>query len=144
MITPFTGVTESIVPMADDLTPDHLLILAVPVETEERMVLINDPIFPLELIMPAAYEQTCHAVLEILRKEPVIQLQRLRSLMNSAMPTSLDDCIRWMLNAGIALRTRPMNPSVDPKSIGDMMGRPLFTIEEVDYRSDVLVIKQTW
>jgi len=144
LITPFTGVTESMVPVADDLTPDQLMILAVPVETEERLVLINDPIFPLELIMPADYQKTCHAVMEILRKEPVIELQRLRSLMDSSLRASLDDSLRWMLNAGIALRTRPMTPSIDPKLIDDLMGRPLFAIEEVDYRSDVLVIKQTW
>jgi len=94
--------------------------------------------------MPADYQNTCQAVLEILRKEPVIQLQRLRSLMNSSPAASLDETVRWMLNAGIVLRTRPMTPSIEPKLIDDLMGKPLFTIEEVDYRSDVLVIKKTW
>lgn len=144
LITPFTGLTESMVPATEELRPDDLLVLAVPVETEERLVLINDPIFPLELIMPADYQETCYALLEILKKEPVIQLERLRSLMNRSLPAALDDSLRWMLNAGIALRTRPMTPSIDPKLVGELMGKPLFTIEEVDYRSDVLVIKQTW
>ena len=37
-----------------------------------------------------------------------------------------------------------MNPSIDPELIGDRMSRPLFTIQNVDYRSDVYVIKQMW
>jgi len=144
LIAPFTGVTESMVPAGDSLKPDHLLVLAVPVQAEGRIVSINDPIFPMEVIMPADHQTTSHAILEVLRKEPVIQLERLKSLMHRSLLPSLDESLKWMLNAGLLLRTRPMSPSIDPKLIGDQMGEPLFTIEDVDYRSDVLVIKQTW
>jgi len=47
-----------------------------------------------------------------------------------------------MLTAGILLRTRPMNPSLDPTLIGDKMSKPVFTIQTVDYKSDVFVFKQ--
>jgi hypothetical protein len=140
LIGPFTGVTESAVPMADDLEPDQLLILAAPVQTEQGIIRINDPLFPLEVSVPEEYQTTCHAILEILKREPVVQLRRL----NSLLPASTDETLKWMLNAGILLRTRPMNPAIDPELIGDQMSRPLFTIQSVDYRSDVYVIRQTW
>jgi hypothetical protein len=94
--------------------------------------------------MPEDYQNTCQAILEILKREPVVQLKRLISLMSSPLVDSIDETLKWMLNAGILLRTRPMNPSIDRELIGDQMSRPLFTIQTVDYRSDVYVIKQMW
>ena len=47
-----------------------------------------------------------------------------------------------MLTAGILLRTSPMNPSLDPTLIGDKMSKPVFTIQTMDYKSDVFVLKQ--
>jgi len=144
LIEPFTGVTESTILMADDLQPDHLLVLAAPVQTEGGIIKINDPIFPMELSMSEGYQESCQAILEILKREPVVQLKRLISLTTSPLLALTEETLKWMLNAGILLRTRPMNPSIDPELIGDQMSRPLFTIQNVDYRSDVYVIKQMW
>ena len=91
--------------------------------------------------MPAAYQKTCQAILEVLKTEPVVQLKRLQSLMNSSHAAT-HDTLTWMLTAGILLRTRPMNPSLDPALIGDKMSKPVFTIQTVDYKSDVFVLKQ--
>lgn len=142
LITPFTGVTENMVPAADDFKPDHLLVLAIPVQAQARTIRINDPIFPMEVIVPVDYQKTCHAVLEIVRREPVIQFERLRSLIDGSMLSCLESTLKWMLNAGILLRTKRMNPAIDPRIIGEQMGRPLFLIQGVDYRTDVIVIKQ--
>ena len=144
LIAPFTGLTESTVPIADNLQPDHLLVLATPVKREGGILQINDPIFPMEVSVPEDYQKTCDAILEILKREPVVQLKRLISQMTSPLVASTDETLKWMLNAGILLRTRPMSPSIDPELIGDQMSRPLFTIQNVDYRSDVYVIKQVW
>jgi hypothetical protein len=98
----------------------------------------------MELSMPEGYQESCQAILEILKREPVVQLKRLISLTTSPLLALTEGTLKWMLNAGILLRTRPMNPSIDPELIGDQMSRPLFTIQNVDYRSDVYVIKQMW
>ena len=98
----------------------------------------------MEVSMPEDYQKACHAILEILKREPVVQLKRLLSLVSSPLAPSTEETLKWMLNAGILLRTMPMNPSIDPELIGDQMSRPLFTIQGVDYRSDVYVIKQMW
>ena len=144
LIAPFTGVTENTVPVVENLEVDQILVLAAPVQAEGRSIRIDDPIFPMEVIVPASYEQTCDAVLEILRREPVVQLEHLQDSIDRSLHTSLDPVLKWMLNAGILLRTRPMNPAIDPKLIGDQMAKPLFTIQGVDYRTDVFVIKQVW
>jgi hypothetical protein len=144
LIGSFTGVTESTVPTADKLQPDHLLVLAAPVQTEGGIMRINDPIFPIEVSVPDDYQKMCDAVLEILKKEPVVQLKRLKSLMPGPVVAATDDTLKWMVTAGILLATRPMNPSIEPKLIGDQMSKPLFTIQSVDYRSDVFVIKPMW
>ena len=69
-------------------------------------------------------------------------MKRLKSLMTSPLVGSADDTLRWMLKAGLLLQTKPMNPSIDPKLIGDQMSKPLFTIQSVAYRSDVFVLKE--
>lgn len=141
LIAPFTGVTEDMVPAFYDLEPDHLLILATPVQAEGSLIKINDPIFPMEIIVPDDYQKTCYAALEILSKEPVIQFERLKSLINGSFP-GLEATLKWMLHAGILLRTRPMNPSINPGIVDEQMGKPLFRIQSVDYRTDIIVIKE--
>ena len=144
LIAPFTGVTESIVPAAENWKPDHILVLAAPVQIEGRNVKINDPIYPTEVTVPANYQETCHAILEVMRREPVVQLANLKSCVDSSLHTGFDAGLKWMLNAGILLRTRPMNSSIDPKLVGEQMSKPVFTIQAVDYRTDVFVVKQMW
>lgn len=140
----FAGVTESTVSAAEKLKPDYILVLASPVQIEGRNLKINDPIFPVDVTLPADYEKTCHAILEILRREPVVKLDHLKSRVDSSLHASFDAGLKWLLNAGILLRTRPMNPTIDPELVGEQMGKPLFTIQGVDYRTDVFVIKQMW
>lgn len=140
LIAPFTGVTESLVAPFYNLKADHLLVLASPVEVQAGIIKINDPIFPMEVVVPNDYQKTCNAALEILTKEPVMQFERLKSLLDVSLLAGLDATLKWMLNAGILLRTRPMNPSIDPKIVGEQMGKPLFAIQNVDYRSDIMVI----
>lgn len=142
LITPFTGVTENTIPAAADLHPDQLLVLATPVQVQARTIRINDPIFSMEAIVPVDFQKVCHVVLEVLRKEPVIQFERLRNLIDGSLLSSLESTLKWMINAGLLLRTRPMNPTTNPRAIGEQMGKPLFSIQGVDYRTDVIVIKQ--
>jgi len=142
LIGPFTGLTESTIPTGEKLEPEHLLVLAAPVRAEGQILRINDPIFPMEVSMPGDYQKSCHAILEILKTEPVVQLKRLQSLMTSSHAAVTNDTLTWMLTAGILLRTRPMNPSLDPALIGDKMSKPVFTIQTMDYKSDVYVLKQ--
>ena len=142
LIAPFTGVTESLVAPSYNLKADHLLVLASPVEVQAGIIKINDPIFPMEVVVPNNYQKTCNAALEILTKEPAMQFERLKSLIDVSLLAGLDATLKWMLNAGILLRTRPMNPSIDPKIVGEEMGKPLFAIQNVDYRSDIMVITE--
>ena len=124
---------------------DQILLYAGRITLEKNGVIqINDPIFPMDVSMQEGYQETCHAILEILKREPVVQLKRLNSLMARPLMASTEKTLKWMLNAGILLRTRPMNPSIDPELIGDQMSRPVFTIQNVDYRTDAYVIKQMW
>lgn len=144
LIAPFTGLTENSVPAAENLKPDHLLVLASPVQAEGRHMKINDPIFPMEMIVPLDYQKSCHDILEVLRSRPVVQLEHLKNCVAGSQHPSFNASLKWMLNAGILLRSRLTNSSVNPELIGEEMSKPLFMIQEVDYRADVYVIKQKW
>jgi len=140
LIAPFTGRTESVVPPGEELRPDQLLVLAVAVRAESGVIKPDDPIFPLEFEIPAVYQEQCKAVLEILRNEPVVELKRLEKLM-AGRANNLQTTLKWMLDKGILLRTKIMDAYLDPDMIGNKMGKPVFSIQSVNFATDVIAIR---
>lgn len=141
MIAPFTGTTEDLIPAGDALRSDQLVVLAVPVQIREGVIQVDDPIFPVEITVPDAERKTCEAILEVLRKEPVIQLERLEHLVNAQARGSLQTTLKWMIDAGVVLRARKMDADIHPQVIEEQMGKPLFSIQSVDFTTDIIVIK---
>jgi glycosyltransferase involved in cell wall biosynthesis len=142
LITPFTGATENLIPAVEPLSPSQLLVLAVPVRIDEGVLRVDDLITPLDLVMPEAERESCVAALEILRKEPVIRVERMESLAQGVTRNSLQSSLRWMLDTGILLRTKTIDASIDPGAVvGEKMGRPVFSIRSVDFSTDVIVIR---
>jgi len=142
LIAPFTGATESLIPTAEPLTPSQLLVLAVPVRVNDGEIKVDDLITPLDLSMPEADRAACTAALEVLKREPVIRVDRLESLANGVARSALPSALRWMLDAGLLLRTKTIDASIEPGAVvGEQMGRPVFSIQTVDFSTDVIVIR---
>jgi glycosyltransferase involved in cell wall biosynthesis len=142
LISPFTGVTEALVPADADLSAEQILIIAVPVQVQGPKIKPDDPIFPLEIAVPEGNGQTCEAILEVMRKEPAISFGRLEKLIPESARHCLRTSLQWMLGMGLLLRTNPIDGVVDPENIGTQMSKPLFSIKNIDYRNtDVIVIK---
>jgi hypothetical protein len=142
LITPFTGTTENIIPNAEPLSSDQLVVLAVPVRINQRALRLDDPIFPLEFVVPEGNRETCEAILEVMRREPVVRLERLQELIPASAKSCVQMTLKWMLEKGILLRTRLMAAGLDPEMIGEQMGQPVFAIQAVDFTTDVIVIRQ--
>jgi len=142
LIAPYTSVTEHTIANDEPLEPDQLLVLATPVRIEENLIKLDDPIFPLELVMPEANQKTGEALLAVLRKHPVISVECLQQLIPAPMQSCLQSTLKWMLEKGVLLRTRLMDPSIEPDMIGPQMGQPVFSIQPVDFATDVIVIRQ--
>jgi glycosyltransferase involved in cell wall biosynthesis len=142
LITPFTGTTENTIPNEEPLSNDELLILAVPVRIEESTIRLDDPIFPLEIVLPEENREVYEAILEVLPKEPAIKLERLQDLIPDHAQPYLKDILKWMFEKGIVLRTKVMDAYIDPEMIGEQMGQPVFSIQPVQFATDVLVIKE--
>lgn len=142
LISPFTGVTEALVPADADLSAEQILIIAVPVQVQGPKIKPDDPIFPLEIAVPEGNRKTCEAILEVMRKEPAISFGRLEKLIPESARHCLRTSLQWMLGMGLLLRTNPIDGVVDPENIGTQMSKPLFSIKNIDYRNtDVIVIK---
>jgi len=140
LISPFTGVTESSVPIEADFDAEQLLIIAVPVQIQGAKITPDDPIFPVEIVMPEGNRQTCEAILEVMRREPVISFGRLEKLIPESARHCLRTTLQWMLGMGILLRTNPIAGSVDPENVGAQMSKPLFSIQRIDYlNTDVIL-----
>ncbi len=141
MIAPYTGLTENLIPDGEELKPDQLLVLAVPVRVEANTLKPDDPIFPLEFEIPEAHQDECKAMLEVMRNEPVIEVKRLDKLIAARAENGFQTTLKWMLYKGILLRTKRMDAYLDPDMIGANMGKPVFSIHSVDFATDVIVIK---
>jgi len=142
LISPFTGLTESSVPTEVGFDAKQLLIIAVPVQIREAKITLDDPIFPIEIVVPEGNRQTCEAILEIMRKEPVISFGRLEKLIPESARHCMRSSLQWMLGMGVLLRTNPIDGSVDPENIGTQMSKPLFSIQRIDYlNTDVIAFK---
>ncbi len=59
------------------------------------------------------------------------------------MQSCLQGTLKWMLEKGILLRTNLMDAYFEADMIGGQMGQPVFSIQAVDYATDVIVIRQT-
>jgi hypothetical protein len=141
LIASFTGTTGNIVPANVPMKEGQLLVLAAPVQIQKGMIKIDDPIFPFEHVIPEANQQSCKAVLEILSKEPVIRVERLENLIHTHMRSSVHSALKWMLDTGILLRTTLMDAPTGPEIIGEQMAKPIFSVQNVNYLTDVVVIK---
>ena len=143
LITPFTGLTENTIANDEPFKPDQLLVLAAAVRSEQNLLKLDDPIFPLEIVMPAANQQTAEAVLAILRKQPVLSIDGLQQVLPPNVQSSFQSTLKWLIEQGIVLRARLMDTYIEPDMIGEQMGQPVFSIQPVDFMSDVIVIRQT-
>ena len=143
LIGPYTGTTENTLTTDEPFNPDQLLVLATPVRIEGNLGKLDDPIFPLEVVMPEANQQTAEAVLAVLKKQPVISLEALQQSLPAAVHSCLQSTLKWMLEHGIVLRSRLMDAYIEPDMIGEQMAQPVFSIQPVDFMSDVIVIRQT-
>jgi glycosyltransferase involved in cell wall biosynthesis len=143
LIAPYTRATENTIANDEPLKPDQLLVLATPVRIEENLIKLDDPIFPLEVVMPEANQKMGKAILVVLRKRPVISIECLQQLIPAPMQSCLESTLKWMLEKGILLRTKLMEAYIEPDMIREQMGQPVFSIQPVDYATDVIVIRQT-
>lgn len=143
LIAPYTGTTENTIPIDEPLSPEQLLVLAAAVRTEDQLIKIDDPIFPLEFAMPEANRQTGDAILGVLRTQPVISVESLQQLVPAALQSCFQSTVKWMLEKGIVLRSRVMDASIEADMVGDRMGQPVFSIQPVDFTTDVIVIRQS-
>jgi hypothetical protein len=141
LIAPYAGTTESMIAAEEPLGPQQLLVLAAPVRVKNERISIDDPIFPFELSAPEDKRKECDVMLMILKKEPVIMLERLESLARARTKNCPQSALRWMLDMGIVLRTKLNATSIDPQAIGEEMSKPLFSIESVNYMTDIVVIR---
>ena len=141
LIAPFTGRTESLIAAGELLKSDQLLVLAVPVRVESGTIKLDDPIFPIEFVIPKAIQEQCKALLEVMTNEPVIEVKRLEKLIAVRGDNGFQNTLEWMLDKGILLRTKTMDGYLDPDMIGKKMGQPVFSIQSVNFATDVIVIR---
>jgi glycosyltransferase involved in cell wall biosynthesis len=138
LMAPFAGRTAWEVPAGEALDESQVLVLAAPVSPAARgRVVVDDPLYPFELEIPAGYAQSVRAVLGVMRTEPAITVGR---LLHEHLRDAGDaaEAVAWMLEAGLLLRTRGGVGPVDPRRIGRQLARRLFTVQKIALTGDII------
>jgi glycosyltransferase involved in cell wall biosynthesis len=128
LVTPFAGASREHVPADAPLAPEQVLSLATALADEgEGRVRVDSPFYPFAVEVPPDLRAGVHAVLAVLRGEPVATVKRL-----SAAGDGARGAIGWMVSQGMLLRTRPVRGWVAPGQVGPGPARPLFNVLQVD------------
>ncbi|MET0625050.1 MAG: glycosyltransferase family 4 protein [Pyrinomonadaceae bacterium] len=141
LIAPYTGVSADHLGHDVPLSPEQVLFLATPLLREgKEFVEVNDLLFPFEVGVPEAHQEAAAAVLGAMVEEPVIGVGRLLQTYRLDRAETLE-ALSWMLEAGLLLRARGGDFAVAPSQVGVEMSAPLFSVEAVEYSTDVVLIR---
>jgi glycosyltransferase involved in cell wall biosynthesis len=141
LIAPYTGTTEGYLNSGEPLSSEQVLYLATPlVAYDEGTIEINDLLFPLEVNVPEAHQETLNAILDAMMLEPVVSVGSLLA-QGLVGRTKMLETLSWMLASGLLLRAQPEHLSIIPSEMGVQMSIPLFSIEVVQCSTDAVVIR---
>jgi glycosyltransferase involved in cell wall biosynthesis len=140
MIDPYSGTAPAGLPLDAPLADGHVLSLASPVlRGDDDEVQINDPVFPQDAVIPEWCRSVVWAALDLLAEEPVTRAERL--LARLADHADAEGAVKWMIEAGLVVRTAAGFGCVEPGSIGRNASLPAVNIHAVPHPADVVVVR---
>lgn len=139
LVDPYTGAMAEALTAQVTLESRQVLTLAVPVVVSDGLVWLNDPMYPIALeLPPETLGSAVEAILSRFSAEPALEVGRLQ--MAYAGPShDIEPAVRWLLDNGVLLRSRPVDGWVDATSISPRLATPLFVIHHVSAATDLLV-----
>jgi glycosyltransferase involved in cell wall biosynthesis len=141
LITPYTGVSHDGAADGQRLKAKQVVCLATPlIKVDEESFEINDPIFPLILTIPAKHKKVICIVIEAMREEPAITVERLTNNYLTGQANT-QEALEWMLEAGLILKGGLENEALSAHSIGTQMSLPLFSFLNVNSSSDIVIFR---
>jgi glycosyltransferase involved in cell wall biosynthesis len=136
LVTPFTGVSPEHVPSGDALEPEQVLSLATPVHLNGGgRFRLDDVFYPFEIDVPGAHRDGVGAILGRMREAPAATVGE----MACAAPDA-SGALRWMVDAGLLLRTRPRPGWMEPGMVDRRLGDVAFSVQQVDRAATDLLV----
>jgi glycosyltransferase involved in cell wall biosynthesis len=140
MIEPYAGTSAAGLPLDAPLEGEQVLSLATPLQRgDDGTVEINDPVFPLQAVVPDEHRDAVRAALDLLEEEPAIRAELL--LAGLSAYADAGGAVRWMMDAGLVVRSAGGFGDLDPRGIGRKASLPVITIRPVDHPADVVVVR---
>ena len=107
-------------------------LLAAPLRMDAgRRIVVNDPICPLEIEVPASLMSPVAALSSRLADRPLLTDREAIDLDPAARVA-----LAWMYEAGLVLRTRVGR--IDPRCASAVLGQPLFEMHAVNHAADIV------
>jgi glycosyltransferase involved in cell wall biosynthesis len=142
LVAPFAGVTPNHVPPGAELELEQVLSLATAVDVDgSGRVHVNHVLYPFPVQVPVEHLDGVHAILDVLREEPAITVERLAGTRLNFTP-ELFQALSWMLEAGLVLRTRAVAGWMDPETVDTRLSQSLITGQSIDRDITDLLVMQ--
>jgi glycosyltransferase involved in cell wall biosynthesis len=140
LITSYTGTSQNYATIDQWLKPTQVVCLATPlINLDEESIEINDPIFPISITIPAIHKKVTRIVVEAMKEEPVITMERLIDHYLAGQ-ANITDALEWMIEAGLILKGGPESKVLSARSISSQMSLPLFSFQRIDPATDVFIL----
>jgi glycosyltransferase involved in cell wall biosynthesis len=138
LLAPFTALAPAHAPAGEPLEPEQVLSLATPVRTDgDTKLRLDDVFYTSGIEVPAAHRDAVRAILARMRERPAILV---RELTGSVFVPGVPGALKWMLETGLALRTRPVRGWIAPDTVGRGLGEPAFAVQQVDRAATDLIV----
>jgi glycosyltransferase involved in cell wall biosynthesis len=131
LIAPYTGSSPLAVPTAAPLEKGQVLCLAVPVTGDPRAGFwLDDPLYPLEVELPARHARSFRKLLAVFAAEPVVTVER---MVERHLPRSPDAlrALAWMIETGLVLRSLELPGGIAPAAVPAAAAQPLFSFQRL-------------
>jgi hypothetical protein len=134
----YAGLAPEHVTPDEPLEDEQVLCLATPIDSEgDGQFRVDDPHYLFEVEVPAPHLETFRSVLAVMRLQPAMTVRELTRCVTARAGWQAG--LRWMLSAGLLLRSRPVAGWVAPQDVNERLSQVLFTVQALDAAPDFVL-----
>jgi glycosyltransferase involved in cell wall biosynthesis len=114
------------------LQDNQILCLGAPVYMVDNYVIIDDPIYPIELTIPPHLRQDITNILTVFDKKPALYVE---AICTTSLPLSA--ALEWLIDNGVVLISA-CQAKIPSHTINGHMSKPFCTIHGIAHDTDII------
>jgi len=124
---------------APGAAPRGPLVLCSPVRLRDAALVVDDPLYPFVVPVPADLLEAARAVLRVMRRRPVLLEAELREATPPAARQRLGPCLDLLERLGVLVRSQVLGTPEGRAAVPGVVTRPVLRYGRVDEAVDCIV-----